>query len=328
MVYIRSGIVERGRRSGSRKEAVGTFFKSEQMQREFDAAGFVTMPVLNADEVAALARHCSEVVHGRRGSFPGLFISLMDEEDVSRRMAVAGEINRVVGTALSRTLHSFQVLIGAYLVKSAFGPHTAPHQDTGLIAHERIGQATTATVWIPLQEVDASRGALGIIRASHRFSARIIGMPPPAVRALTHGHEALLFKYLTFIPLRAGEAVIFDTRCIHGAMPNATPAPRMAATVRIVPSDEQLFQYFLKPGTTNRLLKLRVTEEVLIRYRVQDLYECYKRGSIPEQCEVVGEIQDDYPPWASEEIVSLCRLHGAVENGCSMDSAGASAPAP
>jgi hypothetical protein len=300
-------------------------FKSEHLQRQFDSDGYATIPVLDADQIAALTRHYTDTVGERLGSasYPGLYITLTDETDPARRATVVRELNALVGAALAAHLQPSQTLLGAYLVKPGSAPHTAPHQDAGMIDHDRRDDQFSATVWIPLQDVEIDSGALGFIKSSHRFSNRVIGGPAGAVRALTHGHEALLYRYLTFVPLKAGEAVVFDTRCIHGALPNNSPAPRVAVAVRVAPRGVELFQYFLKPGTTNRLLKLRVTEACLIQHRIQDLHRLYREGAIPEPSEVVGEVQDDFTPLTPEEIDSLCRRHGAIDNGRSMSAPGA-----
>lgn len=291
-------------------------FRSARLQREFEADGFVTMPVLGEDELAAVTRHCARVASERsnRSAHAGLYLSLVDEEDVTRRRTIVEEVHSLVGNALFRVLHPCRLLIGTYVIKPAAGPHTVPHQDPTMTDAE-TGVHGSLTAWIALQDIALEAGALGIIRASHRFSTRVVGTPVPVFRTLSQGHEAMLFRYLTFVPVKAGEAIMFDTRCIHGAMPNATPNPRVVAAVRITPQDAPLYQFFLKPGTTDRLLKLRISEEYLVRYRAPELCELYRRGSVPEYCDLEGELHDDFTPLQRDDLEALCRRHGARDNG-------------
>lgn len=300
------------------------FFQSERLQQEFEADGYVTMPVLTEDEVAAVTRHCSLIAGERvgRSEHRGLYLSLVDEKDVTRRRAIMQEVHGLVGDGLSRALHPCRLLMGTYLIKPSGTPHTAPHQDPTM-TDAQTGVYGSVTAWIALRDITVETGALGIIRASHRFSARVIGTPIPAFRTISQGHEAMLFRYLTFVPVKAGEAVVFDTRCIHGALPNVTSDPRAVVAVRITPDEAPLYQFFLKPGTTDRLLKLKISEDYLVRYRPQELYQMYRQGSVPEYCQVEAELPDDFTPLHTNDLEALCRRHGAVDNGIVISAAGA-----
>jgi hypothetical protein len=299
------------------------FFRSEHLQREFEADGFVTTPVLDRDEIAAVTRHCAIVTGERfdRSAHRGLYLSLVDEKDVTRRKTIVEEVHALVADGLFRALHPCRLLMGSYLIKPAGAPHTVPHQDPAM-ADAQKGDLTM-TAWIALRDVTLETGALGIVKASHMFSPRAIGTPIPAFRTISQGHEAMLYRYLSFISLKAGEAILFDTRCIHGALPNVTTDPRTVVAVRITPKDAQLYQFFLKPGTTDRLLKLRVSEDYLIRHLPQELFRMYRQGSVPGYCEVEEELQDDFTPLQQHELEALCRRYGAVDNGMAIKSAGA-----
>ena len=301
-----------------------TFFRSERLQRDFEADGFVTMPVLDAGDIEALTQHCEKVTSARvgRSTHRGLYLSLVDEGDVARRKTVIEEVHALVSDGLLRAMHACRLHLGTYLIKPAGAPHTVPHQDPAM-TDVYNGDDLTLTAWMALRDVTLDTGALGIVKASHMFSRRAIGTPIPAFRTISQGHEAMLFKYLSFIPLKAGEAVVFDTRCIHGALPNVTGDSRSAVAVRITPKDAPLYQFFLKPGTTDRMLKLKIHDDYLITYRPQDLSRMYEQGAIPEYCEVEQELQDDFTPLASDELEALCRRHGAVDNGIAITAAGA-----
>jgi len=299
-------------------------FRSEGLQRDFEADGFVTTPVLDAGEIAAVTQHCATVTGERAGrsTHRGLYLSLVDEEDVTRRTTVVEEVHGLVTNGLFRALQPCRLHLGTYLIKPAGAPHTVPHQDPAMTDVYK-GDDLTLTAWIALHDVTLETGALGIVKASHMFSRRPIGTPIPAFRTISQGHESRLFRYLSFISLKAGEAVVFDTRCIHGALPNVTKDPRTVVAVRVTPKDAPLYQFFLKPGTTDRLLKLKISEDYLLRHRPQDLCRMYEQGSVPEYCEVEEELQDDFTPLQAHELEALCRRHGAVDNGIAINAPGA-----
>ena len=302
---------------------MATLFQSDRLQRDFEADGFVTLPLLDAAELAAVTRHCESVTAGRldRSANRGLYLSLIDEDE-ARRTTIMQEVHGLIANGLSRALHPCRLILGTYIIKPAGAPHTLPHQDPSMTdAHS--GTDVTLTAWIALRDVNVETGALGIIKASHRFSPRVIGTPIPAFRTISQGHEAMLFRYLEFVPLKAGEAVLFDTRCIHGAMPNTTSEPRPVVAVRITAKDVPLYQFFLKPGTTDRLLKLKVSEDYFTRHHPQDLRRIYEQGSVPGYCEVEEELANDFTPLKSQDLEALCRRYGAVDNGIGINAPGA-----
>src|SRR5437870_2454611 len=102
-----------------------TFFRSERLQQDFEADGFVTVPVLGDDDVARVTRHCAQVTGERigRSEHRGLYLSLVDEEDVTRRSTIIQEIHDLVGDGLSRALHPCRLLMGTYLIKPSGAPH-------------------------------------------------------------------------------------------------------------------------------------------------------------------------------------------------------------
>ena len=97
--------------------------------------------------------------------------------------------------------------------------YTYPHQDWTFVDSPDY---FSMTVWVALVDTHEQNGALGFIRGSHRFFDKPIGSPSPEFQTCPQGHEALLYEYLEFVPLKAGEAVVFDNRTIHGATPNRT----------------------------------------------------------------------------------------------------------
>jgi ectoine hydroxylase-related dioxygenase (phytanoyl-CoA dioxygenase family) len=65
----------------------------------------------------------------------------------------------------------------------------------------------------------------------------------------------MLFEYPEFVPLKAGEAVAFDNRTIHGATPNRATGLRTAVAIAMTPAEAPLYTTFLHQKLAWRLLK-------------------------------------------------------------------------
>jgi ectoine hydroxylase-related dioxygenase (phytanoyl-CoA dioxygenase family) len=53
-------------------------------------------------------------------------------------------------------------------------------------------------------------------------------------------HEDVIRERLESVPLRAGEAIVFDNALVHCSYPNHSDAPRLAAAVGMVPTGAPL----------------------------------------------------------------------------------------
>ena len=175
------------------------------------------------------------------------------------------------------------------------------------------------TVWIALVDTDESNGALGFVRGSHLFFDKPVGSPSPEFRTCTQGHEAILYEYLDFVPLAAGEALVFDNRTIHGATPNVTDAPRLAVGIGMTPREAQLYHFFLVPGdpaaSPRTIAKLRVDEGFFERHTLASLKESYLNHRMPEGSVVAEILDDEFIAYSGDEIRQFCAQSGLSPNG-------------
>jgi hypothetical protein len=187
-----------------------------------------------------------------------------------------------------------------------------PHQDGTLVDDEKLDELFQLTFWIALGDYTAEEGSLGFIKGSHRFFDAVICSPGQVAPVPSREHRALLARYLTFPELRAGEAFAFSTRTIHAALPNQGTEPRICAAIALTPRDIQQYHYFLKPGTTDRALKIAIDDE--FHSSKTDLYKLWLSGRIPEVGRVVGELTKIMQPSTAAEVEALCIRHGNVRN--------------
>ena len=298
--------------------------KDPVLQQRFETLGYVTLPLLGQDEIKELTQYYITHTGGNVKNSPyGMWVSLHDQDDIAFKRQTMDEIRNVTLPRLNEFFVDCKPHLGSYLVKVP-NPRsfTFPHQDWTFVDNERMTDLCSLTVWITLKDVEVSGGTLGFIKGSPKFFDNVIGSPSPAIKTLTQGHEPLLFEYLSYQSVKAGDALAFNNRTIHAAMPNTTTEQRIALGIGMTPKDAVLHHYFLKPGTTDRLLKLKAEDEFFVRYSNQALFQMYQQGQIPDYCKVVDELPYGFTPLSAEGIAGLCERYGSVRNGMTVNLRG------
>jgi ectoine hydroxylase-related dioxygenase (phytanoyl-CoA dioxygenase family) len=292
-------------------------FRDDRVQRTFDTNGFVTLPLLDAADVQQLTALFVETTGGTvQNTAYGMYIGLEDP-DLARKRDVLARVSSIVLPKAREHFHHCKPHLGSFLVKApGEGSYTYPHQDWTFVDTPLY---RSMTVWIALVDVDESNGALGFVRGSHQFFDKPVGSPSPAFRTCSQGHEAILYEYLEFVPLKAGHAVVFDNRTIHGATPNLTHAPRIAVAVGMTPQEAQLYHYFLVPGSVDgsrrTLAKLKVDAAFFERNTVASLKTLFDAGRMPSDCDIEATFDDEFLPFSGEEIRQFCEQSGLRPNG-------------
>jgi hypothetical protein len=298
--------------------------KDPILQERFEADGFVRLPLLGSAEIAALTDYYMRHTGGDvKNSVYGMWVSLHDRDDIDFKRQTMDEIRRVTLPRLNQFFIDCKPHLGSYLVKVP-NPRsfTFPHQDWTFVDNHRMQDFCSLTVWITLRDVSIDGGTLGFVKGSPKFFDHVIGSPSPAIKTATQGHEPMLFEYLTYESVRAGDALAFNNRTIHAAMPNTTDQQRIALGIGMTPAQADLYHYFLKPGTSDRLLKLKVEDEFFVRYSNQGLFDLYQQGQMPGYCRVEDELEYRFTPLSPGDMSAMCERHGSVRNGMAVNLRG------
>jgi len=291
-------------------------FRMEKAQQEFDQNGFVKFPVLRSGEVQQLLELFRQSTGERVANTEyGIYIGL-EEKDLEQKKALIGKISSIVLPRVNEHFQDCKPHLGSFLAKvPGEDSYTYPHQDWSFVDAPHV----SITVWIALVDTDESNGALGFIKGSQIFFDKLVGSPSPEFQTCTQGHEALLYEYLTFVPLKAGEAVAFDNRTIHGATANRTTSLRTAVAIGMTPREAQLYHYYVIPGSLQsgrrRLAKLKVKDGFFERYPLTALKALFAQNRVPEDCELETVLDEEFLPFSENEVRHLCEQAGLAKNG-------------
>jgi hypothetical protein len=266
-------------------------FKDPRRQQHFAEQGFVRLPFLDPAAVSRLQDWL-------QASPP--VVSSPIGFDVSLDSPQPGYAGRamealIAATAEAAALHfgDVQVFTASFVIKAP-GPRglVPPHQDWTFVDESA---AASATVWVPLVDTDFANGTMGVIPGSHRLPGRRAS-PSPFFPAPIARHSLRLLPWAQFIPLRAGEALVFDNRLVHCSPPNLSAAPRLAGGIGIAPAEAPLLHYYALPGRTDgALAEYAIDRGFFTRYNNERLARLHAAGGRPEDLDLRREVPADLP---------------------------------
>ncbi len=190
----------------------------------------------------------------------GMFVSAYSP-DIEYRKTVHKKIGDLVESELNSIFESFKPILYNFVLKESRPGKTLPlHQD-----HAMLDEDTTSSIniWIPLMNVHPDSGTLCIVPKTQYF------FPPFRSRFNEldiSDVEEDLGQYRKEMHLNLGDLLVFDSRLIHGSLPNTSGKDRVAAMCHICPADAQ-FQMLSRSNDQPE------DEFVVIEFEREDLFQ-------------------------------------------------------
>lgn len=143
---------------------------------------------------------------------------------------------------LAEALPDHEAFLAAFIFKGAHSGSVGLHPDW-TYTDERHHRTTL--FWCPLVDTGADNGTLHVVPGSHRWVRGLRGSGDFA--SAVEDVEDLLLERAVSVPLRVGEAVVYDAALIHGSPPNTTDRPRPVAAVACAPRGAPLVHFHRGP---------------------------------------------------------------------------------
>jgi hypothetical protein len=218
-------------------------FQDEALQQQLDQDGCVVVPFLSADELAVLREFYAS--HHPDGMPPqmrdGIHMTIWCS-DRTYKDDIREGLKRILHAASHRLYQDFRLLAPVFIVKRKGDDTTFPiHQDWNVVDET---QHRAFNMWIPLHDVDASNGALWIVKGSHKFPNHVRG-PGYLFPRLYHLEDHIRPR-MEPMAMQAGQALIFYHRVLHGSPPNQTDDPRVVVAMSVLPEAVPLHIFFQK----------------------------------------------------------------------------------
>ncbi len=210
-------------------------FVDDLAERDFARDGYAIVRLIPADEAAALlesvaALRPARAAPGGRGS--GLYVSFMDS-DRDQRRAIYRHLRDALSPHVDRILPGYKVLTATLLDKPAGEGDMDLHRDWWMSADV---EDRNLIIWCPLVDADEINGTIRLVTGSQRL-IHDLSAPRGGVY-YAHYHEALKRRARS-IPLRAGEALVFDATMLHWSPANDSGQARPAVNLYCLPKDAQ-----------------------------------------------------------------------------------------
>lgn len=288
-------------------------FKDERYQQLYDMNGYVKLDGKLIDTVAVNELTSFFLNSGiNKPTDTPVFIAMDHPEK-----KLVGEMTNLISNLIMNELD--KVLIDPYCFYSCFisKSHNSsqivkPHQDGSFVENE--SENNSVNCWIPLVDVDIRNGCLGFIKGSNKILKNIRPLPSPYVYRPLDNHETSLIPYFELVPMKAGEVVIFDNKTIHSSPPNVTNTSRLAISLWITQKNTPLRGYYLKPGTSDTVLKYKIDAEFFKKYDNQILAKLYEQNKTIDDYELEEEIDYHPAPVSQEEMIRKVTEAGNVYN--------------
>lgn len=226
----------------------------------FARDGYAVVSLLDASALHEL-RTAYEASPQREGAG---FNSTILSSEWSYREKVDLSIRQIVMERIAALLPEYRIGFCTFVVKS---PNSAEsevplHQDWSFV-DER--QYASIGLWCPLVDVDMHNGCLQVVAGSHAYPH------PPRGACTPFGYPELVpylkAECLQTVPMKAGEAMLFDNRLFHCSPPNGSGVERVAATAVLVPrACTMRYYHAADPRSPNQLEVFEVEDRFFLTH--------------------------------------------------------------
>jgi ectoine hydroxylase-related dioxygenase (phytanoyl-CoA dioxygenase family) len=243
------------------------FFSDDEHEASFKRYGYLTVALLNDDAITDLAAlydaafRCPRRVVAYARNLP-YYISVFDE-DAAHKREVDARISARVEPRLRDLLVSYEVFYSNFMVKFPGDGEIEAHQDLNFV-DESVHSAFN--MWCPLTDTDLRNGGLCVIPGSHKVFRTQRG--PNLPKALTEYNE-LLKRHAQLVPLKKGQAIIFDHRLVHCSPPNRTTRARVAIQSVLKPTEAPAIHYVFDPRS-RRVNAYRIDKNFVLENNLWD----------------------------------------------------------
>jgi hypothetical protein len=217
-----------------------TIFHDARLQQQIARQGYITHPLLDSEGLAALSALVSKYMAQYGGDFHTSHFST----DQTYKREVHETITAVVFPQVAALLDRYIPIFGNLMIKPADSGYAMPlHADWTYVDESRY---RSLAVWMPLVDTTIDNGRLGVIAGSHRITGQVRG--PRIIQSSFRRDDDWARQAGTLLPIRAGEAVIYDHALLHFSPPNRSGLLRPAINLSLVPADAEVMHYCIPEG--------------------------------------------------------------------------------
>lgn len=212
-------------------------FKSSELQEIFESLGYVIIPnFLSTDEIKALRdNYLSSNIKGKG------FHATMHFSDIEYRRKTSSTINNIFSTKASELLIDYKQIVSNYTVKEPGKESFFDfHLDWNMVDETAC---KSITIWSPLEDTNENNGNLWILEASHQLGDSYRCGPGLSLYFRDPSELGTRKFEKKSLPMKAGDAIIYDHKLFHGSPPNKSNHARIAINQAMRPAEFPSLHY-------------------------------------------------------------------------------------
>ncbi|GHC06548.1 phytanoyl-CoA dioxygenase family protein [Thermomonas carbonis] len=279
-----------------------TVFRDAGLAERIHDEGYAVVSLWSEKELEEL-QAIGDREHRVQPADGGMFYSVYSQ-DLGYRRRVHDQVAAIMRPIFEKHFVDYRNVINMFVIKApGLASEFGVHQDSTTLDEFRF---SPLSLWSPLCDVDEDNGALCLVPRSHRFFSPYRGVSFPFPFApIKH----VVREYLRPIPMRRGEALIFDNRLVHCSLPNRSARNRDAIVSGIFPAQADFQVCFKQPGLADAPIEIfEQGADWLLNYP-NFLQHCHER---PVSGTVVGHARFDFEPMDEAEFRAVCSRHGVA----------------
>ena len=262
---------------------------------EFNKKGYIIINFLDQSEIQFLMNLYQQTSSGLTLGFAPSIMS----EDIDYRQFIDEKIKELLGTKITLFFRDYRLCFWNFLVKQASrsDSQVQMHQDWSFTDEN---QFQSLGIWCPLIDVEPLNGCLHLVPGSHYLNTQ----PRGGLNEFPYRHLLPLIEqeYLIALPMKAGQAVVYNTRLFHCSPPNQTDVERVVLAGLMIPKISPLRYYHWDHHQYPHQLEVFEVEDNF--YTQIMFYQNTILGQKPEGLKSLGLIDKGFEPLTAEDLAS------------------------
>lgn len=266
-------------------------FKDPVLQDRYEREGYVVVPFYTEEDIKEL-NNIYEALNSQLED-RGFYISIM-----SKNLAYKERVHHLIKDIASK--RADDLFIDCNFISSSFAVKKTGSESV-FDLHQGVNftdesKHDTFTAWTPLIDVNENNGCLFVLPGSHKLWHQIRKTPDfiPPIRNIK---DHLWNKYAVEIKMKAGEALVFHHRLIHGSKPNFSNSVRLATLNAFIPKEAPLLLY------TSKTMDINDRELEVYQFHKDNYYtlDVLRKPDYLEGVELVGHALEEVLTFTEQE---------------------------
>ncbi len=212
-------------------------FIDDSLESSYQSKGYIHIPnFLSEEEINQLI---SLYKKKEKSFFDKGFHRTLDMNNIKKKEEICNAINQIIFPASEKYLNKYKFLLTSFMTKEKKANEFDIHQNWTFVEEDKF---TSLVIWIPLQDVSEHNGTLYFVDGSDKWDKGIRGNQIPWKY---ESQKELLLQKMTAVPMKKGDAVIFDDATIHYTSPNYSTSPRISIAQVMIPKESNPVFYML-----------------------------------------------------------------------------------